>query len=120
MGGAHDIGRTGEALARIFYEALGYRCLAANYRMPGGEIDLVVIRGRTLVFVEVKTRGQGAVSSPEEAVTPRKLHLLRRSVRAYLHRESPPPWSVLRIDMVAVENRGEGAGLVLRHHPGIG
>lgn len=120
MGGAHDIGRTGEALARLFYEALGYRCLAANYRLPGGEIDLVVIRDRTLVFVEVKTRSRGAVASPEETVTRRKLHLLRRSVRAYLHRESPPPWAFLRIDLVAVENRGEGAGLVLRHHPGIG
>jgi putative endonuclease len=34
----------------------GYRVVARNYRSPIGEIDLVARRGRTLVFVEIKTR----------------------------------------------------------------
>ncbi len=49
-------GRRAEALAALFLRLKGYRILARRVRTPVGEIDLVVRRGDTLVFVEVKAR----------------------------------------------------------------
>ena len=49
-------GRRAEAYARWVLRAKGYRVLARNFRHPLGEVDLIVRRGRLLIFVEVKFR----------------------------------------------------------------
>ena len=49
-------GRRAETLAALYLRCKGYRVLARNVRTPAGEVDLVVRRGRTVVFVEVKQR----------------------------------------------------------------
>ena len=120
MGKPQPLGAWGEALARNYLERCGYRCLDAGYRLPGGEIDLVMVRGEELIFVEVKTRGPGAVAPPESWVDGRKLRLLRRAVRGYLMRRPPGGPFYLRLDVVGIQDRGEGRGLVLRHYPGVG
>lgn len=53
-------GRQGEWLAEIYLRAKFYKVLYRRYQTPIGEIDLVVRRGRTIVFVEVKQRGTAA------------------------------------------------------------
>lgn len=49
-------GNEGEFFALILLRLKGYRLIARNYTCPFGEIDLVVRRGKWIVFVEVKTR----------------------------------------------------------------
>jgi putative endonuclease len=49
-------GRLAELLAAALLVTKGYRILARRYRGPGGEIDLIAVRGRRLAFVEVKRR----------------------------------------------------------------
>jgi putative endonuclease len=49
-------GRRGETLAAWYLRLKGYRILGHRIRTPRGEIDLVAKRGRTIAFVEVKTR----------------------------------------------------------------
>jgi putative endonuclease len=49
-------GRSAETLAAWWLRLFGWRILARRARVPGGEVDLVARRGRTLVFVEVKAR----------------------------------------------------------------
>lgn len=53
---AEKRGRRAEAIAAWFLRLKGYRVLARRYKTPAGEIDLVMRRGRTIVFVEVKER----------------------------------------------------------------
>ena len=49
-------GRRAEVYARWVLRAKGYRVLARNFHHPLGEVDLIVRRGRLLIFVEVKFR----------------------------------------------------------------
>ncbi|MEM8697028.1 MAG: YraN family protein [Pseudomonadota bacterium] len=57
---AERSGRRGEDRAAWYLRLRGYRILARRQRTPRGEIDLVARRGRTIVFVEVKTRATPA------------------------------------------------------------
>ena len=50
-------GRRAETLAAWWLRLQGWRILARRARVPGGEVDLIARRGRTLAFVEVKQRG---------------------------------------------------------------
>jgi putative endonuclease len=54
---AEKRGRGAERLAAFYLRLHGWRILAQRARVPGGEVDLVARRGRTLAFVEVKARG---------------------------------------------------------------
>jgi putative endonuclease len=94
--------RRGEALAALLLRLKGYRIEARNWRCPAGELDIVARRGKTLVFVEVKTRRGGAAGPPEDAVDERKRRRLVLLARTYLSRFSgePPP---CRFDVIAVD-----------------
>jgi putative endonuclease len=50
-------GHRAEWIALLFLVMKGYRPLARRYAASGGEIDLIVVRGDTIVFVEAKARG---------------------------------------------------------------
>lgn len=91
-------GRGAERLALVWLLAKGYRPLARNYAEAGGEIDLIVRRGGTVAFVEVKARASMAAAL--EAVDDGKRRRIRRAARAWLARH---PWAAglsLRADAV--------------------
>ena len=54
---AEKRGRGAETIAAMYLRIHGWRILARRARVPGGEVDIVARRGRTLAFVEVKARG---------------------------------------------------------------
>jgi putative endonuclease len=54
---AEQRGRGAETLACWYLRLKGWRILARRARVPGGEVDIVARRGRTVAFVEVKARG---------------------------------------------------------------
>lgn len=94
-------GRLGEQAAGAFLRTLGHRVLASNFRVHGGEIDLVARDGKTLVFVEVKTQQSSAWIDPQERVTGSKRRRLIHAARAYVrtHRLGESP---CRFDIVTV------------------
>lgn len=95
------IGERGEALAAEFLKRLGYDILQRNCRKQYGELDLVARDGRTVVFVEVKTRASGHWGDPADAVGPRKQRKLCLTALAFTarHRLHDRP---LRFDVVAI------------------
>jgi putative endonuclease len=95
------LGAHGEDLAADWYERHGYEVVARNWRCRAGELDLVVRRGRELVFVEVKTRSSDRFGLPAEAVTARKQQRLRGLAVRFLA-EAGGGASSLRFDVVAV------------------
>ena len=79
----HEKGVLGEIAVAYYLEALGYEILCRNFRIRGGEIDIIAIKGETLCFVEVKTRRLGTAVSGVEAVDRRKQFLIIRASYAY-------------------------------------
>jgi putative endonuclease len=79
-------GAEAEKRVRLHYLLRGYRVLAANARAGGNELDVVVRRGRRLVFVEVKARSGERFGDALEAVGPEKARRLRRAAEGFLAR----------------------------------
>ncbi len=70
----NKIGIGGEYLSKKYLEANGYVVLAHNYLVPKiGEIDLIALKEKVVVFVEVKTRKSETFGLPYEAVNSRKV-----------------------------------------------
>ena len=79
------LGREGERIAEGFLKKKGYTVVARNYRCRGGEVDLIALDRRVIVFVEVKTRTDHGFGSPLEAVAPRKQRRMILAARFFLH-----------------------------------
>ncbi len=60
---AEKRGRGAETMAALWLRLHGWRILARRARVPGGEVDIVARRGRTLAFVEVKARATDAAAA---------------------------------------------------------
>lgn len=75
-----------ERIAAQWLGQQGLVLLASNQHAKGGELDLVMRDGETLVFVEVKHRVTSRYGHPLETVTPRKQQRLVRAARFYLAR----------------------------------
>jgi putative endonuclease len=99
-GQSDALGPRGERLAARYLRDGGYRIIVRNFRCEVGEIDIIARDGRTLVFVEVKTRVDDD-PTPEAQVNSTKQHQLTKAARYYLARygSKPPP---ARFDVVAI------------------
>jgi len=82
----------------------GYRLLAANAWAGGYELDLVVRRGRELVFVEVKAKTDATFVDPVEMVGPEKQRRLRQAAESWL--AAHPELDGLEITFDVVAERG--------------
>lgn len=90
----------GERAAWRWYRERGYRLVARNWRSRLGELDLVVERGGTLVFCEVKARAS-ALAGPFEAVTQAKQRKVRVVAESFLMTTRAKP-EVCRFDVASV------------------
>jgi putative endonuclease len=99
-----EAGTAAERRVRLHYRLRGYRVLAANEWAAGNELDLVVRRGRRLVFCEVKTKRGADYGSPWEAVGPEKVRRVMRAAESWLARR--PELADLDIALEAVAVRG--------------
>ncbi len=84
-----DLGRLGEKAACKYLRRLGYQILERNYVCPSGEMDVICYDKDCIVFVEVKTLSDDALSDPEDKITTTKQRQVERVARAWLaaHRE---------------------------------
>ena len=97
---ARVFGRRAEWMAMLALLLRGYRILARNVLAPGGEIDIVALRGRAIAFVEVKARAD--LDAARTAITPIKRRRLTHAIGWWLSRNR---WAVgydLRGDAIFV------------------
>lgn len=109
-----SLGARGEALAARYLRQHGHRIVARGDRSRLGEIDLVAVEGRTVVFVEVKTRSSDADGSPAEAVDRQKQTRITKQALAFLKRHDLLDCAV-RFDVIAITWPAETRTPALRH-----
>jgi putative endonuclease len=119
---SQHLGRAAEALVADSLERRGLRIIARNERTSTvrGELDVIALDGRALVFVEVKALRATSVRGPERpamAVGHRKRQKLRSLALAWLrdHHGSVPPHGSLRFDVVGVRIDAAGRAAEWEH-----
>ncbi len=95
-------GSQGEILAQSYLKKLGFRIIDENYRTRWGEIDIIARDGKTIVFIEVKTRTQRMFGSPLQAVTAEKQRRIIRMAKIYLLKKRFQDIPV-RFDVIGIE-----------------
>jgi putative endonuclease len=95
------LGQRGEAAAARYLRRRGYKVLARGDRQGPGELDLVMLDRKTIVFVEVKTRQSHDAGHPAEAVDEHKQRRLTRLAVTFLKRygllERPARFDVVSV-----------------------
>lgn len=97
------IGAIAEEAARKFLEAKGYIHRESNWRYRYGELDIVMMDGDELVFVEVKARRSEVAGLPEEGVSRKQAGILLRTGEMYAEITPDVEGLYWRIDLVGVE-----------------
>lgn len=98
---AYRRGHRGELLAAVMLAFKGYRILARRWQSPYGEIDLIVRRGRRLVFVEVKARPTEREAL--ESVTPRQRQRIAQAASMFLQTLREPQRYDCRFDVITYQ-----------------
>lgn len=98
------IGYDAEQRAKYYLLENSLRFVEQNYKAKVGEIDLIMLDEKQLVFVEVKFRSTASRGSAAEQFTPKKRKRLERTINYYLlQKKLNPHHTNLRIDVVAID-----------------
>lgn len=90
----------GEYFAARHLREKGYNIYSANYAYGTGEIDIIAEKKKTICFVEVKTRKQGSLYAPADAVDYKKQENIKSSAAAFMNNFSLN--NKMRYDIVEV------------------
>jgi putative endonuclease len=94
-----------ERRAARWYRWRGYRVLGTNAWIAGNELDVVVSRGTTVVFCEVKSKSGADFGDPLEMVTEEKVRRVRRAAEAWLAARPRYREFEVRFDVVVERGR---------------
>ena len=85
MNKKQEIGKLGENLATKYLKQNKYVILDRNFRCKQGEIDIIAIDSKQIIFVEVKTRTNLSYGNPSEAVHKLKRLHMKKVAKYYLY-----------------------------------
>ncbi len=94
-------GHVAEEQAVSFLKQKGHRILTRNYRKTCGEIDIISLEGKTLVFCEVKKRTGNAFGGPLAAITKSKQNKIVQTAQLYI-KENAPKFDSIRFDAICL------------------
>lgn len=94
-------GKAGEDRVCNYLIDGGWHIEARNYRIRGGEIDIIARKDGVLAFVEVKTRKFGSLTEGTEAVTKKKQSCIIRTADRYIQ-DNPSDAEEIRFDVAEV------------------
>jgi putative endonuclease len=95
------LGDRGEGFAVRYLKHLGYHIVGRQVDLRVGELDIVAVDGRTVVFVEVKTRRSTDAGTPTEAIDEHREERMTRAALAYLKAHGLLEYSA-RFDVIAL------------------
>lgn len=99
-----SLGEQGESIAVCYLKGRKYVIVERNFRCKCGEIDIIARDGKTIVFVEVKTRRNEACGPPQASVTPFKQRQISKAALTWLAKKKLLD-APARFDVVAILQR---------------
>lgn len=110
------IGAAAERAVRRHLESKGYVHRHSNWRHMRGELDLVMMDGDELVFVEVKARRSEIAGRAEEGVSRKQAGILLRTGEMYSTSHPDVEGKIWRVDLVGITLAGDGEIIDLIHY----
>jgi putative endonuclease len=98
----HQLGKDSEQLAVDYLQKNGYTIIQRNYRIRGGEIDIIAKEKNTLVFIEVKSRTTTRYGHAIQSLTRQQQKRLSKTALTYLHQRKIVNHRA-RFDVVAIQ-----------------
>ena len=96
------VGKFGETEAVRYLKKKKYEIIDTNYHTKFGEIDIIAKNREYIIFAEVKTRMQGSMFQPRQAVTTSKQNKIKMTAAMYLSRMTENTELQPRFDVVEI------------------
>lgn len=98
---SHETGKSGEEIATQYLIKEKYKILERNFKSKQGEIDIIALDKKEIVFIEVKSRTSKAYGNPKDAVdTKKKKHIYNTAqYYIYIHNLEDEP---IRFDVIEI------------------
>lgn len=100
------IGKKGENIATKFLKENKYKILERNFYCSHGEIDIIAVDKKEVVFIEVKTRNSINYGMPSEAVTKQKEKHFKKATEYYIYKNNLYN-EFIRLDVIEVLFQGD-------------
>jgi putative endonuclease len=113
--GKKSLGQRGEDAAARYLRRHGYRILAQGHDSRLGELDIIAVEDRTVVFIEVKTRSSDEAGQPAEAIDARKERRMTQAALAYLKSQRLLNCAA-RFDVIAITWPGDARRPSIEHY----
>jgi len=113
-----ELGRKGEEIAAVYLQEKEYQILKRNYMIGHSDIDILAKNNEFLVFVEVRTKSNGARGMPEDTLTKKKLRRMKNTAELYIafnHYDG-----LARLDAVCIILDNSDKVKHLEHYKGVG
>ena len=113
----NEVGKIGEEIAKKFLVKQRYKIIEQNYKTKYAEIDLIAIKQKDLVFIEVRTKVGDNFGTPEETINKNKMRKLQRNAMAYIAMKK---WNgYFRIDAICIVLKPDFSVERLNHYESI-
>ena len=99
------LGKYYEKIAKKYLKKKGYKIISENFRTRFGEIDLIALKNKTLIFVEVKG-GKDYWGEPAYRVNKKKWDKIIKTAKAFL-KFNDIDYEEVRIDIISVHEDGK-------------
>ena len=107
-------GEIGEKVAEKILIEKGYEIVKRNYFSAFGEIDIIAKKSDEIIFVEVKSRRNGSIETPAEAVTPSKQRKIIKTAEKYLYENENDLYP--RFDVIEIFFSASGYKIIGYNH----
>lgn len=101
-----DLGKLGEEIAINYFKSKGYKIIEKGFRKRFGEIDLICEKDDSIIFVEVRTKRDSNLLSPEESITKRKIENYKKLALEYLI-NSKRKFKDIKFDFLGIKYKSE-------------
>lgn len=119
------VGKFGEQLAGDYLRRHGYEIIKTNLKISRQEIDIIARRGRSVVFIEVKTRTGLVYGSADENLDSRKIDNLKKALKLYFYLNDDRlegrriDLNYVRIDLISVDINRRKKTAKIKHYKDV-